>query len=154
MRLCKVRSINILKMKRPNLFSPRLLILLGFPLSLFLVHQLVHQMGSVTSVAQLSLWPCPLKFLTGWNCPTCGLTRSLIAAWSGDLSQSYSYHFAGPLLLAAAWITYFAALLDQLSTCKTLLLRIFKQPLWYWTVRIGLVAYVVWGFLLRHPMES
>jgi len=43
---------------------------------------------------------CAFKLLTTWDCPGCGLTRSLIHALHGDYSKSYAMHVWGiPLML-------------------------------------------------------
>lgn len=44
---------------------------------------------------------CAFKYLTGFDCPTCGLTRALCHAVHFDLAQSVSYHPAGPLVAIA-----------------------------------------------------
>lgn len=44
---------------------------------------------------------CLWKTLTGWSCPTCGMTRALCHALHGDWSGSLNLHPAGPLALAA-----------------------------------------------------
>jgi hypothetical protein len=44
---------------------------------------------------------CPHKMLTGFPCPGCGITRSIMALYRGDLSGSFAYHaFGVPLVLA------------------------------------------------------
>jgi hypothetical protein len=51
-------------------------------------------------------WTCPLRQLTGVPCPTCFLTRSLLAACRGDASASLHWHPLGlPLLAVMAVIT-------------------------------------------------
>ncbi|TGK02479.1 DUF2752 domain-containing protein [Leptospira selangorensis] len=35
---------------------------------------------------------CWWKHLTGWDCPGCGLTRSVICFFRGDFLQSWEYH--------------------------------------------------------------
>ncbi|TGK39129.1 DUF2752 domain-containing protein [Leptospira andrefontaineae] len=35
---------------------------------------------------------CWWKQLTGWDCPGCGLTRSVICFFRGDFSGSWNYH--------------------------------------------------------------
>jgi hypothetical protein len=43
---------------------------------------------------------CPFKLVTTWDCPGCGLTRSLVLALHGNLVASYSMHIWGiPLML-------------------------------------------------------
>lgn len=138
-------------MTRPKLFTPRFFILIAFPFSLFAVRSMVHTWGSVQEVARLSFWPCPLKFLTGWDCPTCGLTRSVLAAWNGEFQLSFQYHFGGPLLLALCWFLFFMALADRLARLNSTLSQIRRTSQFQWLSRISVVAYLIWGFILRTP---
>lgn len=39
---------------------------------------------------------CPFKMLTGFPCPGCGITKSLVYLYEGDLGKSFSYHLFGP----------------------------------------------------------
>ena len=39
---------------------------------------------------------CPFKLLTGFPCPGCGITKSLIFLYKGDLEKSIYYHLFGP----------------------------------------------------------
>ena len=43
---------------------------------------------------------CPLKMLTGFPCPGCGITKSLVYFYEGDLQKSLYYHILGPLVIA------------------------------------------------------
>jgi len=52
---------------------------------------------------QNNLLPCPFKKLTGWDCPLCGLQRSVLALLNGDLIKSLQFFPATiPLLIAVA----------------------------------------------------
>lgn len=43
---------------------------------------------------------CGFRYLTGWNCPLCGLTRSVCHALHGHWAQSWACHPAGILVAA------------------------------------------------------
>jgi hypothetical protein len=45
---------------------------------------------------------CPMKSLTGRDCPGCGLTRSFVAIAHGDLHGGVAYHRLGLVLFVAA----------------------------------------------------
>lgn len=54
---------------------------------------------------------CGFKYLTGWPCLACGLTRAVCHALRGDWAQSLAYHPAGPLVALAliVWMLWSAA---------------------------------------------
>lgn len=48
---------------------------------------------------------CPFKMLTGFPCPGCGITKSLVYLYEGDLYKSLSYHILGPFVVLFCVIT-------------------------------------------------
>lgn len=60
---------------------------------------------------------CPLKMLTGFPCPSCGLTKSMVYFYEGDLQKSLYYHLLGPLVVAFCLITI-VILVTELITKK------------------------------------
>jgi len=50
---------------------------------------------------EVSLLSCPFKSTTGYNCPTCGMSRSFYAFAHFNLSDAFDYHLFGPLLYLA-----------------------------------------------------
>lgn len=52
----------------------------------------MHLDGNIESSQSL----CPHKMLTGMPCPGCGITKSLIFFYQGDILKSISYHILGP----------------------------------------------------------
>lgn len=43
---------------------------------------------------------CPFKMLTGFPCPGCGITKSIISFYDGNVLQSLTYHIFGiPVVL-------------------------------------------------------
>ena len=49
---------------------------------------------------------CPHKMLTGMPCPGCGITKSIVFFYKGDILKSLSYHVLGPfaVILGTLWI--------------------------------------------------
>ena len=43
---------------------------------------------------------CPFKMVTGFPCPGCGITKSLVYFYQGDLYKSLSYNLLGPFVIA------------------------------------------------------
>lgn len=48
---------------------------------------------------------CPFKMLSGFPCPSCGITKSLVYCYHGDLYQSMHYHIFGPFVILFCIIT-------------------------------------------------
>ena len=48
---------------------------------------------------------CPFKMLTGFPCPGCGITKSLVSFYEGNWYQSLSYHILGPFVVLFAIVT-------------------------------------------------
>ena len=67
------------------------LITLMVPFFLILLHQDDH-----LETAQSF---CPFKMLTGFPCPGCGITKSLVYCYEGDLQKSLYYHILGPFVI-------------------------------------------------------
>jgi hypothetical protein len=42
---------------------------------------------------------CPFKMLTGFPCPGCGITKSLVYFYQGDLYKCVRYHILGPFVI-------------------------------------------------------
>jgi hypothetical protein len=42
---------------------------------------------------------CPLKMLTGFPCPGCGITKSMVYFYEGDVLKSMYYHILGPIVI-------------------------------------------------------
>ncbi len=41
---------------------------------------------------------CPFKMLTGFPCPGCGMTKSLVFLYEGDIWRSLCFHLFGPFI--------------------------------------------------------
>ncbi len=101
------------------------------------------------SVESANLWvplKCPLHFLTGIHCPTCGLGRSIMSAAAGEWRLSVHYHPLGiPLLVSCigwaslVWLApqRWLAIQNWLSTHYQN-----HRPIYM----IALVFYCIWGF--------
>ncbi len=43
---------------------------------------------------------CPFKALSGMPCPSCGITKSMVYFYEGNLLKSIEYHVLGPFVIA------------------------------------------------------
>jgi uncharacterized membrane protein len=63
---------------------------------------------------------CPFKMLTGFPCPGCGITKSIVYFYDGNLLKSFTHHLFGPfvVILSVFFIVKFAI---ELKTKKVYL---------------------------------
>lgn len=60
---------------------------------------------------------CPFKMVTGFPCPGCGITKSLVYFYQGDFYKSISYHLLGPFVIVFS-IVSIVILTTELITKK------------------------------------
>ena len=56
----------------------------------------------------LKKYYCPIKFIFGLSCPTCGITRAVLHALQLDFSNAFHYHIFWPVVIVGliAYILY------------------------------------------------
>lgn len=42
---------------------------------------------------------CPFKMITGFPCPGCGITKSIVYFYEGDIYRSLLHHLFGPIFI-------------------------------------------------------
>lgn len=65
----------------------------------------------------LAGWPsmCPFRTLSGWPCPGCGLTRSLVLCAHGDWAQAFVFHPLGIVFYFGLWLALALGVLPLLG---------------------------------------
>ena len=66
---------------------------------------------------------CKFHQITGHSCPTCGMTRSLVALTHLHLKEAFLYHLFGPLVYVI-FLVSFIALLTEIITGRKIVLGI------------------------------
>lgn len=96
----------------------------------------------VNPVASVFVLKCPLKFLTGWDCPSCGTQRFLHALLNGQIYEAFSYNwFLIPVLPYISLIV-----LEWLLPYGNSLKAWLKAKVGNRWVAMGyLTAYFIWG---------
>lgn len=58
---------------------------------------------------------CPFKLLTGFPCPGCGITKSIIFLYEGDVIKSFYYHLFGPFTVVFSAIAIGVLIIELLT---------------------------------------
>lgn len=83
---------------------------------------------------------CPFKMVTGFPCAGCGITKSLVYLYDGDLYKSISYHILGPFVVVFCMVSIII-LTTELCTNKEYFSSILYNKK---------IAYVLGFFLLGY----
>ncbi len=81
---------------------------------------------------------CWIRATTGHECPTCGMSRSFVAFFHGDLGHAFQFHPVGPVLAAGTVMVLVAVLGLAISR---------REPLWGRPVFARALALVAGGAL-------
>jgi hypothetical protein len=83
---------------------------------------------------------CPLKMLTGFPCPSCGITKSMVYFYSGSISKSLHYHLLGPA--AVLFCVFIIVLLSiEIATNKNYFQSYFYNKKIAYSLAIFLILY-------------
>jgi hypothetical protein len=81
---------------------------------------------------------CPFKMLTGLPCPGCGMIKSMVSLYRGDLAESFRYHLFGPLLV----LFFFSALC--VMTAELIRGRTYRKR-WLYNMKLAYGTAVLMG---------
>lgn len=84
---------------------------------------------------------CLFKMLTGFPCPGCGITKSLVYLYEGNVYKSLQYHILGPFLVLFCLATI-VMLTAELFTKKEYLNTVYNKRLVYF-IACFLICYQV-----------
>lgn len=99
---------------------------------------------------------CPFKMFTGLPCPGCGLTKSMVYCYEGDLHKSLSFHAFGPFLILFCGVAL-VVLLSELFTKKEYGNSIFyNRKMAYFLAGILIVYHIIRlvYFIKTHDFDS
>jgi len=75
---------------------------------------------------------CPFKLLTGFPCPGCGITKSLIFLYEGDLMKSFSYHLFGPVFFISCVVVLLLTIVELFTKKRFMRQYVYNKQLAYW----------------------
>lgn len=83
---------------------------------------------------------CPLKMLTGLPCPGCGITKSMVFFYEGNLQKSLYYHILGPFVVVFCIATIVVLSLELFTKKEYFNRLLFNKKLAY-SLAIALAIY-------------
>lgn len=99
---------------------------------------------------------CPIKMLTGFPCPSCGITKSIVYFYQGDLLTSLSYHILGPAVVFLCLFTI-VLLLIEIKTKKEYFNQYFysRKTAYALAVFIGVYHIIrLFYFIQQHSFQE
>lgn len=90
---------------------------------------------------------CPLKATTGFPCPSCGITKSIVYFYDGNLLKSLSFHLFGPLVVGFC-IFIIVLFLVEIKTNKTYFREWFYNRKLAYYLAIFLIGYHIVRLIL------
>lgn len=121
--------------------KPTLVVVVG--LLLLLIYYYIDPVGS--ELARF-MPKCPMKLLTGYDCPSCGIQRALYALLHGNFKTAF---WINPFLTLI--LPYFVALIYTALSNDNFSQRIKPYVQHHIAVYIYLAIYIVWWVLRNTP---
>ena len=90
---------------------------------------------------------CPLKATTGFPCPSCGITKSIVYFYDGNLLKSLSFHLFGPLVVGFC-IFMIVLFLVEIKTKKTYFRKWFYNRKLAYYLAVFLIGYHIIRLIL------
>ena len=97
--------------------------------------------GSVDALLAWVPLRCPLRILTGIECPTCGLGHAIVEALAGEWGASWRHHPAG---IVAVLLSIAVSSMPQVAAAGATGVRVLTQH--RRVTFAALLAYTLWGF--------
>ena len=83
---------------------------------------------------------CLFKMLTGFPCPGCGITKSLVYLYEGNVQKSLYHHVLGPFVLLFCVVT-FLVLCTELITKKEYFNKLLFNKKLAYSLALFLIVY-------------
>jgi hypothetical protein len=99
---------------------------------------------------------CPLKMLTGFPCPGCGITKAMVYFYRGDVAKSLHYHILGPFAVLAS-VFLLGMLCTELATGKRYLRSVIYNRRLGYALAVLLVGYHItrlFFFVRDHSLDD
>ncbi len=86
---------------------------------------------------------CPLKMVSGVPCPSCGITKSIVYFYDGNITKSLEFHLLGPLtVIVCLYLLIFYSLELYLKRPLKRPFFFHKKALWGLIIFLGVYHFI------------
>jgi hypothetical protein len=86
---------------------------------------------------------CPLKMVSGVPCPSCGITKSIVYFYNGNITKSLEFHLLGPLtVIVCFYLLIFYSLELYLKRPLKRPFFFHKKALWGLIIFLGIYHFI------------
>jgi hypothetical protein len=99
---------------------------------------------------------CPIKMVTGFPCPSCGITKSIVYFYKDNVSESIAYHILGPATVVFCFLIIVLLSVELITKKEYFNKYIYSRKLGYGlAISIGLyhVIRLVY-FITEHSFQE
>ena len=130
----------------------KLLIIAGAVLTLAIPFVLWQENSHIETDQSLS----PFKMVTGFPCPGCGITKSFVSIYQGDVVKSFSYHLFGPIAFVLCFILIGILSVEIFTGKKYLRWLVYNKTLAYWLAGILMGYHLIRliNFISTHNIDQ
>jgi hypothetical protein len=86
---------------------------------------------------------CPLKMLTGFPCPGCGITKSLVYFYEGDLWRSLTFHIFGPFVILFSLATVIVLSTELITKKEYFNTYIYNKKIAYFLAFVLVIYHII-----------
>ena len=87
---------------------------------------------------------CPMKLLTGWQCPSCGGQRALHSFLHGRIAEAVSYNLFFIIAIPFLLVTAYATLMINKPSPSRLTVSLYNFATSKYTLMSYIAVYLVW----------
>ncbi len=99
---------------------------------------------------------CPLKMLSGFPCPGCGITKSMVYFYEGNVWKSLSFHIFGPFAIVFSIITIIVLVVELLTKKEYFNYYLYNKKIAYFLATVLVIYHIIrlFYFIQNNNIDS
>ena len=87
---------------------------------------------------------CPMKMITGWQCPSCGAQRAIHAFLHGNIYEAIAYNFFFIIAIPFLLITAYAVFMRKRSNPTVITMKLYNFVTNRFTLLTYVIVFILW----------